>query len=250
MSKSRLGFTWTDEHSMGVTPEMQQQWDELCRVCMHLTHSLITATCYQGKSNLSKYANKGWPHFTVMQELVTLITKGLHAHQGIQPTTNISTENTSSSSCIPPPPKRTFDHLNNSGASSSTSLSKRPRNAIATQTVAFGLKTSIDNFADIIHELTDKLCVHTPSLPLPPPHVQAIKHLYESIHSSEGGSWLSDSDFHQAMQLFEGSDRKCKTFNTLAGFKDGRKHLCLWLQAELGLVSISASAGALMDEAA
>ncbi|KAH9960257.1 hypothetical protein BC827DRAFT_1133300 [Russula dissimulans] len=37
--KSKSGFTWSDEHGMGVTEETQSEWDELVKVCeMCLVH--------------------------------------------------------------------------------------------------------------------------------------------------------------------------------------------------------------------
>jgi hypothetical protein len=36
-SKSGMGFTWDDEHGMGVTEERRPEWEDLCKVREHLT---------------------------------------------------------------------------------------------------------------------------------------------------------------------------------------------------------------------
>jgi hypothetical protein len=113
VGKSGIGFTWSDDRGMEMTPETQPQLDKLCKVCIYLTRSSMTADRYQGKPQLSKYVRNGWPHFTAMQQLVTSITRGTHAHQGTQPVAECSAENALSSSRVPPPPKCGFSLLDN-----------------------------------------------------------------------------------------------------------------------------------------
>ena len=40
-SKSGMGFTWDNEHGMGVTEERYPEWEDLCKVREHLTCRLL-----------------------------------------------------------------------------------------------------------------------------------------------------------------------------------------------------------------
>jgi hypothetical protein len=37
MLKSMLGFVWDDEKGMGVTQDRKLEWDELVKVCEHMS---------------------------------------------------------------------------------------------------------------------------------------------------------------------------------------------------------------------
>ncbi|KAG1882696.1 hypothetical protein F4604DRAFT_1539141, partial [Suillus subluteus] len=54
--RSLSGFTWSDEHGAGVTPETSGTWDAHARVRVHPL--------------LKPFTHKGFPHFTAVEALM------------------------------------------------------------------------------------------------------------------------------------------------------------------------------------
>ena len=44
--KSKLGFIWDDENGMNMTQDKQWVWDDMVKVCEHLSNLSMMSNCY------------------------------------------------------------------------------------------------------------------------------------------------------------------------------------------------------------
>ena len=217
---------------MGVTPERRPEWDDLCKVREHLTCLSMTSDHYQGKSSLLRFANEGWPHFTVMQSLIHTTTKGTHAYRGSQLGTQTPAPEPVGST--PSSSKRGFGSVDDTVLSSSASSKKRARTTPSTSTAIYGLQTTIESFATTLHgALTQPLPGRVPQLP---PQVDAVKRLVDSIGlsaSSEGGAWLSPPEVNELLDFFYSNSVASTMYNAFPTTQEGEKLSRAWLRKKL-----------------
>ena len=245
---------------MGVTPERRSEWEDLCKVREHLTCLSMTPDHYQGNRSLHQFANKGWPHFTVMQSLIYKTTKGTHAYRGTQlgtqtpapepvistptpgpvvstptPGPVVSTPTPEPVISTPSSSKRVFSSLDDAIASSSTSSKKRARNTPSTSTALYGLQTTfqatLQDFATQVHgafaqPLPQRVASQTPA-------IQRLLRSIASSTSSEGGAWLSHPEVLEVLNLFRDSSTVSTMYVTLAEAQEGEELSREWLRNQL-----------------
>ena len=231
-----------------MTSETLPAWEDLCKVCEHLSCLSMTSDHYQNQ-NGKKYrpfANKGWPHMAAIEALIHKTTKGIHAYRGTQLGTQTPAPEPVVSTPVPelvvstlvpelvvltlvpelvvstpvPEPviltpsssKHGFSSLNDTVASSSTSLNKRARNTLSTMTAIHGLQSTLETFTTTLNSAyTHPIPVNVSpiNISLPPlsqhdPRSSAAQHLQRSFDessASEGGAWLSRQEFYEGLSL-------------------------------------------------
>jgi hypothetical protein len=218
-----------------VTPERLPEWEDLCKVREHLTCLSMTSDHYQGNRSLLQFANKGWPHFTVMQGLIHKTTKGTHAYRGTQLGTQTPAPEHVVSTPTPEPvasasssSKRLFSSLDDAIASTTSSSRKKARNTPSTSTALYSLQSSLHDFANQMNGAFMRSRA-TPQTP-------AIQHLLQSVassESSEGGTWLSQSEVMEVLDLFRDSDKVSSMYVTLVEAQDGERLSRMWLRRQL-----------------
>ena len=198
---------------MGVTPERCQEWEDLCKVRQHLTCLSITSDHYQGKSSLLWFANAGWPHFPVMQDLIPKTTKGTYAYQDTQlrtqtpaPEPVVSTLEPDVSTpepavLTPSSSKRGFSSLSDAISSSTSSSKKVRRNTPSALTALFGLQTT---FQTTLQDFSTQLhgALVRPRVISQAPASDRLLASIESSKLNEGGLWLSQADLFEVLDLF------------------------------------------------
>jgi hypothetical protein len=211
--------------------------------------------------HFGQFANKGWPHFTAMQELMPSKSKGTHAHQGTQlvtgqPEVGASPSVTSTPSQVPISSKHGFSLLDDTSASPSISSGKRPRTTSATMPpLVQGLKSSINNFHDTFRDAVTTTSQSLVQLshrseasrrpPQPPQDALslAVKYLIESIEGSKDGPWLSQDNVQKAFDLFN-DQALSSMYVQMVTTVGGEKYARMWLKRKLTRAGLSESPSA------
>jgi hypothetical protein len=82
--KLKSGFTWSDKKEMNVNDDMKLAWNELVKVCEHLSSLSMTSNHYQGNKEYRQFTKSGWPHYEAMDQIMPSNARGRYAHYASQ----------------------------------------------------------------------------------------------------------------------------------------------------------------------
>jgi hypothetical protein len=253
-SKSGLGFVWDDAVGMGMKEDddRKPQWDELVRVRERMSTLLMISNYYQSNNAFGQFANRGWPHCAIMDQLSPSKAKGTHAHRGTQPPASIAAPSSSSATPFDSVPGSSSmvskrKQLSFDAPVESSHSSKRRKN----QTQGPEYIDKIGNCIGAIETAIDKLShsqaetqpVRRPrrshSLPPAQKPSQTVRSATAKILQaveSYGDEWLPQDILLKIMQVFADEEKTAGIFLTIFRNKKEPKDLIrAWVDQQLSV---------------